>query len=457
MTNVAVLLFNICRYKWFVEVEQFSSVYEFLTCHSVVLGQVLIPLMMMGLYYLSGVYYQVQFKSRLDEAIKTFITTALGSLIIYFAVLANDLVNDLGEIYEMAGMLWLILMICVYLPRLFITLTIVKRVHHRRMGFNTLIIGTGEAARDLVNRLNTMRYAMGFNIVGYVATDNDTYYRAKEKGLTVYTLEELAETVKRENVVKLIVMPHHNGMNATMQLISRLYRLDISMYVSPLLFRIISSRASFDNIAGEPLIDISKPQISPATASCKRAADIVCSALALLILSPLLIAIAIAVKIGAPKASILYKQERIGYRKSRFNIIKFRTMKAEAEEDGPALSSPNDPRVTRVGRFLRKYRLDELPQFWNVIRGQMSIVGPRPEREYYVKQIVAAEPRYMLIHNVRPGITSWGMVKFGYATTVSQMVERLQYDLIYIDNLSFGVDMKIILYTVKTVLTGKGV
>jgi lipopolysaccharide/colanic/teichoic acid biosynthesis glycosyltransferase len=165
--------------------------------------------------------------------------------------------------------------------------------------------------------------------------------------------------------------------------------------------------------------------------------------------------IALAVK-REKSGSVIYSQERIGYHKHPFKIYKFRTMRADAEADGPSLSSDKDSRVTRVGRFLRKYRLDELPQFFNVLRGDMSLVGPRPEREYYIRQIVAKAPYYNLVHQVRPGITSWGMVKYGYATTVDQMIERLQYDLLYLDNISLQVDLKILFHTVNTVLTGKG-
>jgi lipopolysaccharide/colanic/teichoic acid biosynthesis glycosyltransferase len=133
-------------------------------------------------------------------------------------------------------------------------------------------------------------------------------------------------------------------------------------------------------------------------------------------------------------------------------------MRINAEsESGPTLSNTNDNRITKIGHFLRKYRLDELPQFWNVIKGDMSLVGPRPEREYYIKQIITRAPYYALIHQVRPGITSWGMVKYGYASTVDAMIERLKYDLIYIENISMVVDLKILLYTINTVITGKGI
>lgn len=132
-------------------------------------------------------------------------------------------------------------------------------------------------------------------------------------------------------------------------------------------------------------------------------------------------------------------------------------MYVNAEASGPSLSSENDPRVTRVGRILRKYRLDELPQFWNVLKGEMSLVGPRPEREYFLSRIIAKAPYYVLLLQVRPGITSWGMVKYGYAENVDEMIERSRYDLLYLENISFTVDMKILFHTVHTVATGKGV
>jgi lipopolysaccharide/colanic/teichoic acid biosynthesis glycosyltransferase len=156
------------------------------------------------------------------------------------------------------------------------------------------------------------------------------------------------------------------------------------------------------------------------------------------------------------KGPVIYKQERIGYHSKPFFIYKFRTMRTDAEQAGPMLSSRNDARITGIGRVLRKYRIDELPQFWNVLKGDMSLVGPRPEREYFIRQIMPCAPQYTLIHQVRPGITSWGMVKFGYASSLQEMVERVRYDLIYLANVSLTVDVKILIYTIKTVIKGRG-
>ena len=225
--------------------------------------------------------------------------------------------------------------------------------------------------------------------------------------------------------------------------------------MTPDLHGMFGLRPKISQVSAEPVVDITNARISQAAINFKRAGDIVVSALSLIVLSPVLAAIAIAVKSDS-KGPVLYRQERIGLHKKPFMINKFRTMRTDAENAGPALSRENDPRITRLGHFLRKYRLDELPQFWNVLIGDMSLVGPRPEREYYIRQIIERHPAYSLIHQVRPGITSWGMVKYGYASTIDQMLERLEYDLLYIENVSLGVDLKILFYTISTVVTGKG-
>lgn len=453
---LAIVLFNVCRYEWFVDDIGTESLYQFLTSRTVVTGELLFPLFILLIYYLSGAYYKVTKRSRLDELINTFITNAIVSVAIYFTILVDDIVEDKATIYEMVGSLWLLLTVLVGGERMFLSTRLIHKVRDGRLGYNTLIVGVTQAAVGMVDKISNSAHAHGFNIIGYV-NPNPEPPVSDDLKLPVYPIDDIEQVIKEHNVVNLIVMPHRDGMHATVRLLNRLFPLGISMFISPVLMRVISGKSSFGNVKGEPLIDVSQPDISPSTASCKRAADIVCSAMALVVLSPLLLAIGLAVKIKSPKGSVLYFQDRVGYRKKHFRIIKFRTMHADAEEAGPALSSPDDPRITPIGRFLRKYRLDELPQFWNVLKGEMSIVGPRPEREYYIKRIVQEVPYYSLIHNVRPGITSWGMVKYGYATTVEEMVERLQYDLVYIENISFGVDLKIILYTVRTVLTGRGI
>ena len=453
-TNIAWLLFNLFRYRWVDNASFFNSLTSFLTSKNVIVGQIIIPLLMLGLYYLSGYYNNVFLKSRLQEFVTTSTTAFIGMVVIFFTALFNDVNAERALTYELMFVLYLMLFVVVYIVRYSITRVATHKIHRREWVFNTLIIGTSNTAEQMEKRLREMKKSMGFNIIGYVETTEGAFHRPLN--LPVYSLNEIADVCERENVKNIIVIQHRHGIKATMSLVSNLLSLNLPIYISPDLYQLLTSKVRVSNIVGEPLVDISKTEMSQCMLNMKRVSDIVISFFTLLIISPLLLAVAIAVKYSS-KGPIFYKQSRIGYHKRPFNIYKFRSMYIDAEISGPALSTLNDPRITSVGRFLRKYRLDELPNFWNVLRGDMSLVGPRPEREYYIKQIMAKAPYYTLIHQVRPGITSWGMVKYGYASDVDGMVERLRYDLLYIENVSLLVDLKILFYTVQTVFTGKGI
>ena len=453
-TNIAWLLFNLFRYRWVDNASFFNSLTSFLTSENVIVGQIIIPLLMLGLYYLSGYYNNVFLKSRLQEFVTTSTTAFIGMVVIFFTALFNDVNAESALTYELMFVLYLMLFVVVYIVRYSITRVATHKIHRREWVFNTLIIGTSNTAEQMEKRLREMKKSMGFNIIGYVETTEGAFHRPLN--LPVYSLNEIADVCERENVKNIIVIQHRHGIKATMSLVSNLLSLNLPIYISPDLYQLLTSKVRVSNIVGEPLVDISKTEMSQCMLNMKRVSDIVISSFTLLIISPLLLAVAIAVKCSS-KGPIFYKQSRIGYHKRPFNIYKFRSMYIDAEISGPALSTLNDPRITSVGRFLRKYRLDELPNFWNVLRGDMSLVGPRPEREYYIKQIMAKAPYYTLIHQVRPGITSWGMVKYGYASDVDGMVERLRYDLLYIENVSLLVDLKILFYTVQTVFTGKGI
>ncbi|HQV74887.1 MAG TPA: sugar transferase, partial [Flavobacteriales bacterium] len=229
----------------------------------------------------------------------------------------------------------------------------------------------------------------------------------------------------------------------------------VRIKIIPDMYDILSGSVKMTSIFGAPLIEVN-PQIMPAWQfSLKRVMDICASSLALLILTPVYLVLAIAVQFSS-KGPIFFRQERIGKHGRPFRIIKFRSMYSDAERDGPQLSSAKDPRITPIGRWMRRTRMDELPQFWNVLKGDMSLVGPRPERQHFIEAITEVAPHYRHLHKVRPGITSWGQVKFGYAENVEQMVRRLKYDILYIENMSLAVDLKILAYTVLIILKGDG-
>lgn len=416
-------------------------------------GQLLFPLFITGVYWLSGYYNSPYFKSRLNDIGNTLWVSVLSAVIIYFTVIVNDGIPErLGNILMLLALIAL-LFIPVYIGRAIITHRATERILRGEISYRTLVVGSGRQAVELVEKLNRNRKS-GFNIVGLVeANPGDT--AGKDSGLEITALQDIEETIQRKGIERIIVLPQRHGMRQTSELINMLMPLNCQLFVTPDLYSLIVMRPRFEDVTGDPLIDISAPAFPAMTANCKRTADVVISSVMLLLLSPLYLALALAVKLDS-KGPVLYRQERIGYRKKPFYILKFRSMRVDSEADGPSLSTLDDPRITRLGHILRKYRLDELPQFWNVLVGDMSLVGPRPERAYYIRQIVERAPYYTLVHRVRPGITSWGMVKYGYASNVDQMIERLRFDIIYLENVSMAVDLKILFHTVSTVLTGKG-
>ncbi len=294
---------------------------------------------------------------------------------------------------------------------------------------------------------------VGYQIVGFVNIPGETPLQGGEN---VYDLDSIKEVCASKDIDQLIIAPDSYNEEKVLGLLYKLFPLDVPIKISPDIFSFVTSAIRLKDIYGEPFVDLTTPSLTEASKNIKRFTDTVSSAVALVVLSPVLLWLAFLVKRSSP-GPIIYSQERIGLKQKPFKIYKFRTMRTDAEKDGPRLSGDSDSRITPVGKFLRKYRLDELPQFWNVLKGDMSIVGPRPERAFFIEQIVKKAPYYVLVNQVRPGITSWGMVKYGYASTVDQMVERTRYDLIYMANMSLYVDMKILIYTVKTVVTGKGV
>ncbi|MDE6632708.1 MAG: sugar transferase, partial [Muribaculaceae bacterium] len=268
-------------------------------------------------------------------------------------------------------------------------------------------------------------------------------------------LDNLADFCRDKKIDQIILAPEKSEEENVLNLVYRLFPIGKPIKLSPDMMNFMNSSIKLNDIYGFPLVDLTHSSMSESEKNIKRTIDVVVSAATLVVLSPLFLALALRVKSDS-KGSVFYRQERIGLKERPFQIIKFRTMYVNAEENGPQLSSDEDPRVTKSGRFMRKYRLDELPQFWNVLKGEMSIVGPRPERKFFINKIVERAPYYTLLYQARPGITSWGMVKYGYASKIEEMIERSKYDLLYISNMSILVDFKIMLYTVLTILEGKG-
>lgn len=457
-SNVAWFVFNCVRFH--VTNVGFPTLMSFLTSKFVLLGQLVFPLFMMFIYWLSGYYNEVFRKSRMQELFTTVWSVTIITICIFLIALINDVNivqhHQRGLDYEVIAWLWGLQFVLVYAYRLVVTTDTSTKIKSREWSFPTLIIGRGAAAVAYVNKLIHMPKSLGYRVVGYVSIPDEN--DVKDVGdVPCYTLDEVKSACEANQVTDLIVVPTRKNNTAILHTVNRLYELGRPIKMLAERSSLALSMTRVGSMLGEPLVDVSSATLSDGATNVKRLFDVVASAIMLVLLAPFTAVMALFIKLDS-KGPVFYRQQRVGMHNKPFNIIKFRSMAHDAEPAGsePRLSSNNDPRITRIGHWMRKYRIDELPQFWNVLVGDMSIVGPRPERPYYVEQILKRSPHYALLHQVRPGITSMGMVKYGYATTVAQMVERMRYDLIYVENMSLLNDVKIMVYTVRTIFTGQG-
>lgn len=447
---VAWFLFNWLRYQEVAVYEGATSFSTYLNYDQVLKGQLLVPFFWMGLYYFSGYYNKPLAKSRLTELFSTFVTVLIGVVFIFFVVVLNDLPRSFHIYYELFFVLFGLQFVLTYIPRLAVTQYGLKKIRNREDATAVLIIGAGEKAVRIAGDL----YRMGYDIAGFISEDDATPIRA-ESGQVAGCLSDISKVIAGRQVDELVLAAETPDDKKLLGILYSLYHYKLPIKVLADQLSMLS-KVRIKTIRGIPLVNVTDSNMSEVEKNIKFVADKVVSALVLIVLSPMYLYIAWRVKKDSP-GPVFFRQERIGYVGRPFYIYKFRTMYVNAEENGPLLSSEKDRRITPFGSVLRKYRLDEFPQFWNVLIGDMSIVGPRPERKYFIDQIVKDAPYYYLLHNVRPGITSLGMVKYGYANDVDKMIERLKYDILYYENMSLLLDITILIYTVKTVFTGKGI
>ena len=369
------------------------------------------PIGCLVIYYLSGYYLRPLRKPYLRELLRTFVSALIISFGAFFIFIIDDPVTQYERYFTSLLVLFALQFLGSYIPRWLVTY-----ISHK--------------------------------------LDNDT-----PRTYTIHTMKEV-EQFEQAHAVEpydevILDFKSKTKENDIYTLINRLYPRNVEISVVPSLYDMLTGAAMIDEVSDQPLIHITEHKMSDTELCIKRAFDIVVSVAMLILLSPLYLILTLLVWYSS-KGPVFYRQERIGLHGLPFEIIKFRTMCVHAESEIPQLSADNDPRITKVGKWMRKYRLDELPQFWNILRGDMSIVGPRPERRYFINQIEEKAPYYCMIYKIRPGLTSWGPIKVGYTDTLDKMIRRLNYDIVYVENMSLTLDIKIMFHTIGVIFNGKG-
>ena len=320
---------------------------------------------------------------------------------------------------------------------------------------NSLIVGWNAKARELFDMV--MRYpALGYKVVGFIKVDRRKGDGQYKRVRTLGSIDTLHDVIAKYEVKEILIALDSTEHDKLLGIIQKCNSTPVGLKIMPDLYDIISGQARTNQIYGFPLIEIS-PEIMPAwEQAAKRLIDVFVSLMILIVTFPISLIIALLIMVDSP-GPIFYVQERVGKDGRPFRIFKFRSMHQDAEKhSGPVWANKRDPRVTRVGRIIRKLRIDEIPQFINVLAGEMSLVGPRPERPYFVNRFSTEIPLYARRLRVRPGITGWAQVKHKYDETLEDVKKKVRYDLFYIENMSLRMDFKILLNTVYVMLMGRG-
>ncbi len=420
-----------------------------------IFGLLSINLLWFIFYLLSGSYSNIYRKSRLKELFQIFIITIIGVTIIFFAVLLDDFIVSYKQYYSSFLALFCIHFGLTSLLRFLLTSYTARKVHKKIMGFNTLIIGDNEKAIQLYHDLENEQKSSGHILKGFVSVENKKQYKLEEHIPHLGDCNQIKNIIEKYQIEDVIIAIESSEHSKIENILNLLENIDVFIKIIPDVYDILSGTVKMNSILGTPLIEINHKLQTPSELLVKNTIDIVLSFVIIIVFSPIYLICAILVKLSS-EGPIIYKQKRLGQFGKEFNIYKFRSMYTDAEKHGPQLSSKTDSRVTAWGRIMRKIRLDETPQFFNVLLGDMSFVGPRPERDFFAKQILEIAPHYKHIYKVKPGITSWGMVKYGYAENVDEMLERLKYDVLYIENMSLLIDLKIMIHTILIILEGRG-